>query len=209
MTRIYSPRYAIDIDQPTGSNVYILSEPANERTIPFLFEAARFIRDRPNTTIAVVKLRNGETMDFGPCGMELGHALYNVYGFFVVNKRDQFLSTVETSKLDADGNLEITINPKNLDRGKSIPQLTDSNVIAYHLEELRIYFDIFVTRHMLPEFIPMINGNVKDARRATSVKMQERIGSMPIRFVTPDGKRVKVKTKNHPSLGSIPDLDFG
>lgn len=210
MTNATQRKYSIDITRAPRSRIYELKEPAQERTIPFMFEVAQFIRDRSNSELAVVKLRNGETMQFGPCGCTLSYALHNLYGFFIYGKRDKFLSVIDHSKLDEDGNLQITINPKTLDRGKSISQLSDQNVIAYYMQEMRIYFDTFVSRNLLPEYLAMINTPMEDINRATPINQQARIGSMPIRFVNMDGKRISIVNRNHPNLGpGIPDLDFG
>lgn len=209
MAKIDHPHYAMDITFDKSSGVYTLTEPAYEATIAFIFEAARFLRDMPNEVSAIIKVRGDEPMNYGRCGVTLSQALHDLYGFFIVNKRDQFLYIIERSKLDEDGNLEITINPKNVDRSKTHSQLSDSNAVAYQMEEIRRYFDIFVARNMLPEFLPMINASAADAARAANNAMQKKIGSMPIRFVTPEGRRVMVKYRDVERLGPIPDLDFG
>lgn len=210
MTNGTHKKYAIDIIRSPRSRVYTLREPTDEYTIPFLFEAAQFIRDHSSTDRAVIKLLNGEMMEFGPCGTTLSSALHYLYGFFVYGKRDAFLSIIDHTKLDDDGNVQITINPKTLNRGKLIPELSDRNAIAYHMVEMRIYFDTFVSRHLLPEYLAMINTPMEDINRATAVNEQVRIGSMPIRFVDMDGKRISVVQRTHPTLGTgIHDLDFG
>ncbi len=209
MAKIHNPKYAIDITHDPASGVYILTEPQNERTITFLVDAALFIRDHSANSTAIIKLRNNELMDFGPCGTTLSLALVQIFHHFVANKRDQFLSVVDASTIDDDGQLEVVINPARLDRQGQLDQLSDGNVIGYYLQNIQMLFHIFAARELLPEFLPLLVADADSVRRAMPLAMQKRIGEQPIRFVNPRGKRISLVNREHPTLGRLPDIDIG
>ncbi len=206
MTIIPNPSYKIVITQEADSNHYVLTEPHDEHTFLFMFEAARFIRDTGNSKTATVKLLNGETLNFGPCGTTFRSAFDQILEHFFKGNMDLFLSIVEKAEIDTDNHLQITINPDAVNRGSAPTYIPNRNVAAGQIEEIEHYARMLMARHYLSEFLDILGAEKKYIDMAANINLQNKVGQMPIRFVNREGQRLTVTRGKD---GGYPDIRYG
>lgn len=206
MREIINPSFQLRIQFDDETQRYLISEPTQVPHAIFFLEAARFIRETPNTKSATLRLMTGEEFDFGPCGIRMDEAYTRISEHYIKNRRDWFLTSVANVEIDSDNHLVVTIDPTKTKGDETAIDMDSRNLTAFHVEIITGYTRLHGQHEYFPEFLKILGASKSTIDYATPLNRQREISNLPVRFVTVDGRRI---TLTRDSNTGFPDIRYG